>query len=88
MNVLQMVFFAISLTSNIPPYVAAATQISEFVNGFIYRPAGTVLMTQPQLVLMNVSTNLVNNCNFMLLVELIVVALGLCLRFLDRNSDP
>lgn len=77
-HLLQMVFFAVSLVSTPSDPLVPAAQLSEFVNGYIYR-SGDALASPPQIHAMNYSLSLFQNCNAMLIVEFLIAVVGLCL---------
>jgi divalent metal cation (Fe/Co/Zn/Cd) transporter len=86
LNVMQMAYFLVSLLTNVPATMIPFAQLSELVNGFVYR-SEEAIYTYSQLLQMNVSAQFLSNCNIMLLVELIVMAVGFSLWLLSKGAS-
>jgi hypothetical protein len=86
LNIIQMAYFSVSLLTNVPATMIPFAQLSELINGFVYR-SGEAIDTYPQLLQMNVSAQFLSNCNIMLLLELLVVTVGFGLWLLKNNAS-
>jgi hypothetical protein len=85
LNVIQMIYFVVSLLTSVPAPIVPFAQLSEMVNGYVYRSQAAI-NTHSQLLLMNVSAQFVGNCNVMLLLEPLVLMVGASLWLLSRSA--
>jgi hypothetical protein len=83
LNVMQMIYFVVSLLTNVSAPMVPFAQLSELVNGYIYRSEAVI--NSPSQLLMNVSTQLVGNCNVMLLMEPLMLLVGITLWLLSKR---
>jgi hypothetical protein len=86
LNTMQMAYFSVSLLSNVPATMTPFAQLSELVNGFVFR-WGEAIDTYSPLLQMNVSAQFLSNCNIMLVLELLVVAVGFGLGLLKKSAS-
>lgn len=87
MNVLQLVFLSVCTSSNVPPSSAAVSELSGFVNGFIYRSIPTTTV-QPALSAMSMTNQFLGSCNIMLLLQLFVLIIGGILWIVNMKVNP